>query len=357
MITKPYANRARSPDPRQRAGDDAERQMAHYLHRAFQQHPSVFVLHGLRLRDDAQAEQDGSPGVCQIDHLLVHRHGMFIVESKSVTDEVRVRADRSHGDEWTRVYRGGEMGMPSPIRQAQRQADFLRAYLRHHDDRLLGRVPVGLRTIARVVAGSDQRGFGKMPIQAMIAISDGGIIRRLDGWQEPTEPFRVFVTKADLIPSKVDEELRRHRKALSNPLPLPTREYGLWFMTEDEASGVADFLAERHVEQPTGSESATLTASDQPRSSDSAKARGNGANDAPPVCRHCSSIDLTANWGKFGYYWRCGACGKNTSMPTVCSSCGAKGRRDAGPRIRKQGPSYFRDCRGCGISERIWTQS
>ena len=357
MITKPYANRARSPDPRQRAGDDAERQMAHYLHRAFQQHPSVFVLHGLRLRDEAQAEQDGSPGVCQIDHLLVHRRGIFIVESKSVRGEVRVRDDGSHGDEWTRVYRGREEGMKSPILQAQRQADFLRAYLGHHDDRLLGRMPVGLRTIERVVAGSSQRGFDVMPIQIMVAISDGGTIRRIGGWKEDTKPFRVVLTKADLIPSKVDEELRRHRKG-RNPLALPQGQYGLWDMTEDEASGVADFLAEHHVERPTGSESATPTAPDrQQRSSDSAKARGNGANAALPACRHCSSIDLTANWGKFGYYWRCGACGKNTSMPTVCSSCGANGRRDASPRIRKQGPSYFRDCRGCGTSERIWTQS
>ncbi len=253
MITKPYTSRPPHPAPRQRAGDAAERQMAHYLHRAFSDDPSVHVLHGLRLEDGTRPEQDGSPGVCQIDHLLVHAHGAFIVESKSVTGEVQVRPDGSGGDEWSRINSRGEQGMKSPIAQARRQADFLRAYLGRHDERLLGRAPVGLRTLARVVAGSDQRGFGAMPIQVVVAISDGGIIRRLDGWEAPTKPFQVFVTKADLVPSKIAEELRRHRKGLIKGLsPLSDDDYGLWRMTRQEASQVAEFLAARHVDRSGG---------------------------------------------------------------------------------------------------------
>ncbi len=77
--------------------------MAHYLHRRFKGDPEAHVLHGLRIEDPDQPEQDGSPGVCQIDHLIVHRWGIFIVESKSVTEAVRVRPDGSGGDEWSRV--------------------------------------------------------------------------------------------------------------------------------------------------------------------------------------------------------------------------------------------------------------
>ena len=54
-------------------------------------------------------------GVCQIDHLIVHRWGTFIVESKSAMEEVHVGPDGTGGDEWTRVYRGGKAGMASPI--------------------------------------------------------------------------------------------------------------------------------------------------------------------------------------------------------------------------------------------------
>ncbi len=354
MIVKPYAKPPARVDARQRAGHDAERQMAHYLHRAFTDDPTVHVLHCLRLEDEAHTEQDGSPRVCQIDHLLVHRHGMFIVESKSVTGEVRVRADSSLGDEWTRVRRGGEEGMPSPIRQAQRQAHVLLAYLRRHAERLLGRAPVGLRTVAKVLSGSDQRGFGMMPIQVMVAVSDRGVIRRLDGWKEPDKPFRAFVTKADQIQSKVAGELRRHRRALK-PLTLPDGQYGLWSMSEGEARKTAEFLASSHVEPSTAARRHVALGKPLPDSAaDTASARPLVA--ATPSCRHCHSVDLTASWGKFGYYWRCAECGKNTSMSTICSACGAKPRRDAGPRIRKRGPSYFRDCRSCGTSETIWTE-
>ncbi len=326
--------------------------MAHYLHRAFSDDPSVHVLHGLRLEDGTRPEQDGSPGVCQIDHLLVHAHGAFVVESKSVTGEVRVRPDGSGGDEWSRVNSKGEQGMASPIRQAERQADFLRAYVRRHDKHLLGRAPVGLRTLARVVAGSDQRGFGAMPIQVIVAISDTGTIRRLDGWKEPTKPFQVFVTKADLAPGKIAEELRRHRqvKALR---PLSDGDYGLWRMTEQEASQVAEFLEARHVDLSGGQRRrADATAAERRQGSDAA----NGLPATPPSCRHCDSIKLTASWGKYGYYWRCSDCGKNTSMPAICSACGAKGSRNAGPKIHKQGKRYFRACRDCGASETIWTE-
>ena len=95
MIVKPYEQTTVLKDPRQQAGAAAERQIAHYLHRSFKEDQEVYVLHDLRLEDHAQPEHDGSTGVCQIDHLLVHRWGLFIIESKSVTEEVRVRSDGS----------------------------------------------------------------------------------------------------------------------------------------------------------------------------------------------------------------------------------------------------------------------
>lgn len=186
--------------------------MAHYLRRGFREHDDVFVLNDLRLEDRNQPEQDGSPGVCQIDHLVVHRWGLFIVESKSVTEEVRVRSDGSGGDEWTRVYRRKETGMPSPIRQAQRQADFLLEFLQRHREELLGKVPFGGRTIAKVASGTDQRGFKNAPIQLVVAVSDKGRIKRFSGWEERTEPFREFVAKADVVPDKIAQELKAHKR-------------------------------------------------------------------------------------------------------------------------------------------------
>jgi hypothetical protein len=129
--------------------------MAFYLHRAFADDPSVHVLHDLRIVDPFQPEHHDRPGVAQIDHLLIHRLGMFIIESKATSGVITVRPDGHGGDQWTR----GPEGMPSPIRQAERQAAFLRVFLQRNRESLLGKVMPGLRTAMELVVGTDQRGF------------------------------------------------------------------------------------------------------------------------------------------------------------------------------------------------------
>ena len=249
MIVKPYIEPTRSRDPRERAGAAAERQMAHYLHRKFQDDPAVCVLHQLRIEDAGQPEQDGSAGVCQIDHLVVHRWGFFLVESKSVTEAVRVRSDGDGGEEWSRTYRGEQLGMPSPIRQAKRQSEFLRTLLQRQRERLVGRFPTGMRTIAKTLGDGDQRGFRYAPMQLVIAVSDRGRIERLDGWKPPRKPFRVFVKKADLVPEEIERELDRHRTGANLLHVKPVGEYGIWSMRAEEVPLVARFLAGLHVDR------------------------------------------------------------------------------------------------------------
>ncbi len=349
MIVRPYEQTASHRDRRQRAGAAAEEQMAHYLNRDFRDDEQVFVLSGIRLEDREQPEQDGSPGVCQMDHLVVHRWGLFIVESKSVSREVRVRPDGSGGDEWTRVYRGKETGMPSPIQQAQRQSNFLRTFLQRHREDLLGKMPLGTRTIAKVATGSDQRGFKHAPIQLIVAVSDKGRIKRVGGWKEPSDPLRVFVAKADLVGDKISQELKAHRKATGSG-------YGRWSMEAGEARGVAEFLADAHVAHsgpPTTRRkgSAPRQTHKRPRDKPASAERSQNAS-----CKYCGSKDLAARSGQYGYYWKCGACDKNTAMPAVCPTCGAKKGRDNGVRVRKDKDTYFRDCEACGTSETIWIE-
>lgn len=349
MIVKPYEQAAVLKDRRQRSGAVAEKQMAFYLNRDFRDNEQVFVVNGIRLEDREQPEQDGSPGVCQIDHLVVHRWGLFIVESKSVTEEVVIRSDGSGGDEWTRRYRGKESGMPSPIQQAQLQSKFLREFLQRHREDLLGRMPLGTRTIAKVATRTDQRGFKHAPIQLIVAVSDKGRIKRVGGWEEPRDPLRVFVAKADLVGDKIDQELKAHRKATGSG-------YGRWSMKAAEAREVAEFLAAQHTDRsgtPPARPNKTAPNQSPSRPWSQADSTGRSPNAA---CKHCGSEDLAARSGQYGYYWKCGACDENTTMPVVCSSCGAKKGKDNGARIRKEKKTYFRECGACGLSEPIWIE-
>jgi len=246
MIIKSPSETSPSTDALLRAGQEAERQMAFYLHRAFATAPDIHILNDLRIEDPNQPDSSGAPGVCQIDHLAIHQWGVFIIESKSVTDRVSVRADDTGGDEWTRRYRGRDHGFQSPIQQARRQAEFLRAFLQTYRESLLGKQPTGLRAISKLVTGSDQRGFRNMPAQIIVAISDNGDIKRAKGWKEPTQPFRTFVTKADLVPDKIKSELAQHASS-ARLLGEAKGDYGAWSMKPDEAQAVAHFLASRHA--------------------------------------------------------------------------------------------------------------
>ncbi|MEM1422937.1 MAG: nuclease-related domain-containing protein, partial [Planctomycetota bacterium] len=147
MIVKNYETPGKAPkDARRTAGHDAEQQMAHYLAREFESASDVAVLHGLRLVDDTRTDVGGGPMVAQIDHLVLHRCGALIVESKSCAGSVKIAGSSSGRDEWTIMTRREKRwrGMPSPIQQANRQAQVLRRVLQGRRDEVLGKALFGL---------------------------------------------------------------------------------------------------------------------------------------------------------------------------------------------------------------------
>lgn len=60
------------------------------------------------------------------------------------------------------------------------------------------------------------------------------------------------------------------------------------------------------------------------------------------VCRHCGSGRLHAQYGRFGYFFRCIDCTENTPIDKRCLVCGKEGR------VRKAGLDFYLDCEGCG---------
>lgn len=352
MIVKPASTGPLSAVARQRAGEEAERQMAFYLHRAFANSPGIYVLNDLRIEDPDQPAFGDRVAACQIDHLVVHRLGMIIIESKSLRGTVHVRDDGYGGDIWTRSVHGVTEGISSPFQQARRQAEFLRAYLQNRRDILVGKFAPGFRTIAKIVHGTDQRGFRLMPIQIIVAYADSSDLRELKGWLPPSEPFRSYITKADLVVEKVQNEIRDHDRNAANLL-TSRGPYGLWSLARGEAGEIAQYLCDQHA--PLSTPPSPMLAREVSRAG-SERVPSVQAPASRASCKACRGVSLTACWGKYGYYWKCNDCGTNTAMPTVCSACGTEGVRGQQVRIRKEGPKYFRVCDLCGIEERIWTE-
>ncbi|BCM24074.1 nuclease-related domain-containing protein [Methyloradius palustris] len=207
-----------SRDPRLRAGEDAEKQMAFYLQRAFAKKNDCFVLNDLRVTH--------SGDTAQVDHLIVTQFGLFIIESKSVHGKITI----NEFNEWSRTFNKVAEGMPSPVLQAEAQGSVLKELLKAHKEQLLG----------KVIFGKVQKGFLNCPVFVYVAISDSGIIDRK---KEVPELF-----KADQISKQILtelESLKKKNNPLSLSLSLP------WEMELSEVKIVAEFLLSQHQPKPT----------------------------------------------------------------------------------------------------------
>jgi len=348
MIVKEYEEKPQSNNRAIQAGQKAEKQMAFYLRRAFGAHDGLLVLNDVRIVDPAQqTESLLGEDACQIDHLVLHRWGMFIIESKSAIGRVSIRSDGSGGDEW--VF--GSQGRGSPLKQAEMQAAYLRTFISNNDSQLLGRFPKGTRTLAKLINGSDQRGVQRMPMQPIVALSDSATIERGE-WKEPAEPFQTYVCKADLVPDKILTELNRHRSA-AKVLSKGDGDYGMWSINSEEVEAIAKFLCESHTPRMSSVPKRVVSPGRCGPTCSSVKAGDVGDC---PKCKECGSRDLSARSGRFGYYWLCRQCNASTSMSKICGVCGVDGKKSKEVRVRKDGPKYFRSCASCGIEECIWTE-
>lgn len=328
MITLDYRDaHPGTKDERRAAGQDAEQHMAHYLNRAFEKSDDVALLHGLRLVDETRRDVDGGPVVAQMDHLVLHRFGAFIVESKSLKGLVRVRPSPSGGGEWSHQPPSAKApkGINSPIEQGIRQAEVLRGVLINNKCDLLGKM-----------LGMKQKGFDYMPIQVIVAFGSEATIDR-EGWNAPEKPFRCAVEKADNVCAVIKQELKRHKRGNRMFAMNPRNDYGLWTMGPDEFERVGAFLLEQH--RPRKGPAPTKQRSSTPLGSEA-------------KCKECGSTkDLKGLSGPFGPYWKCLVCGANTKMPRICSACGCD-EKDA-VRVRQRKGEFVRCCGACGVDEVI----
>jgi len=283
------------------AGLAAEKQMAFYLKRAFGDDPNVLVLNNMRLLmgDDA----------AQIDHLLLHEFGVIIIESKSVTSQVIIN---EHG-EWSRLFDGASKGMPSPVLQAKRQAEFLSRYLEPHTEVLLKKL-LGI-----------QMTFDKMPIHVVVAISDSGIINRPKNNLDELE----YVCKADRAVERIREIIDWYRKKNSALISM-----GPYILGKSARERISQFLLFNHtpVKSSVPSEAVNKVKTEY------------SASKSLPTCKHCNGTKIEVLYGKYGYYLKCSDCGGNTAIRENCSACGKQ------LRVRKEKERFFLECSDCDTS-------
>ena len=306
MIAKALAPLT-TTDRRRQAGHDAEAQLAFYLKRTFEHEPNIHVLNVIRLetRDDA----------AQLDHLVIHPYGMIVIESKSVTGEVRINAR----GEWSRSYRGRYQGMPSAKLQADRQVLFLHRYLDAHAKQLRGRGTT----------------FAGMPVDVLVAVSDDALIHR------PKNVELDYLVKAEQVPDRV-RWLVAERKPKRGFLGLGKDGFAF---ADGELSGVTAFLCHRHA--PLTFDAAATRAEPVIPVTPPTQADLSTPQTHDYHCKHCRSTNLEVRWGH-SYHFKCRDCDKNTAILRTCDGCRKQ------ERVRKEGAKFYGECAPCGRSARFF---
>jgi hypothetical protein len=307
-------------DKRGEAGRRAEEQMAFYLREAFRRDETVKIFNDLSFDDDGIKHQ--------IDHLVLHRRTLIIVESKSVTTEVAV----NKRGEWTRLWYGRWNGMASPVEQAKRQAAALRQHLNHRSQQLSQ-------------SGKKDR-LLDLPIAAFVAISDQG------RWSSDgiTSPLPVY--KADLISDAIRAEIREHEKA-GRLFARPNGTYGQ-FQLHD----VTFARLEQHLQLHTGRSLAPAAAKETARvgvplaTENPPLSTGSAAPDQSNYtfgCTGCHGENGEAKPGVKGRhaYIRCLDCGKNNAAAKQCKYCGSTSYETSLLQA-----TLYRRCLACGASVR-----
>ena len=298
-----------SKDKFSQAGHKAEKNMAHYLSIAFKNPEDILVLNGIRLKS-----HDDS---AQIDHLIIHRYGMIIIESKSAVGTIEIN---DHG-EWSRP--GYDKGMASPVEQAHRQAVFLRSYLNRS---VLNPPNDPWKSFFREIT------YDHVQVDVLVAISDTGRIER------PPNLKIQEVHKADMIPAKVKEIIAHYRK-LDSPFSLTLANTPLKISPE-LMMDIARFLKRSHV--PKEQVGRSQTRQQKVTSGRPTRAR------TEFTCRNCGSTNMSIQYGKWGYYFRCGKCSKTMSITEYCPICGQQSR------LHKAGNRFYILCKQCNTSSEFF---
>lgn len=274
-----------------KAGRAAEEQMAFYFKRFFGNEPDILVLNGIRLEADGDA--------AQMDHLVIHAHGLAIVESKSVVGKLQIKDD----GQWIRWYNNQSKGMASPITQARLQEKFLRTYL--------GK------------ASNNPVLFEKFPVDLYVAISDSGVIL----W--PKSGPIPGVCKADQVPDKILASRKAAQAAGAPELAVAGREKIAAFLVASNKP--LDKIVEVAPQAENKPVIAQAVAEYQAESV---------ATSEKPSCKHCGSASLEIRFGRT-YYFHCLSCEKNSPIKEMCPKCNELAK------LRKQKKEFFLECEKC----------
>lgn len=331
-----------------RAGVKGEEESAYLIDFQLKGSEKTAVIHDLRV-------QLGDGRVAQIDHLLIHRTLRFyILETKHFSHGVKITDEGEflRWNDWKKTYEG----MPSPIEQNERHAAVLRT--------LLSKLGMGEPKIESMILIAPQARIDRSKrfnsdrvvkadqfLTAMQKNLDNtNILSLLGGFAKATfsEPIADIAKKLIRLhrPITIDYAAKfglTDTSQIPNAAPLTATQFGHSTLRPvPVAVGPAPPAVSSGGMATQFGHSALSTPVVAP------------AVQPPPVapayqCRKCQSTDISIQYGKFGYYFKCDGCDGNTPIKL---DCGKEGHKE---RLRKNGLRFYRECADCQSSAIYFT--
>ena len=332
-----------SKNVRQIAGDKQEKDVAFFLRRAYKNDEKVFVFNDLRFEHNDE--------IAQIDHLILYPYGFVLIESKSITGEIKI----NNNQEWTRSYRQQWSGIRSPIKQVELQEKLLRELLLDNKEQLMPKFLFGIL----------QQGFKGRCWDHICAVSSNAIVHR----DEIPNVISKKLVKSEFVVDKLTKLMNIPKNKIITTLKAGDSRPE--FSTES-MNKISDFLIQHHKpinpqQAELDSSKSTLIHSDQiienkqnkatdyiekPITREVTQSTKEPEKTQTLACKKCNNIEgLQGAWGKFGYYVKCSSCNTNTAMKQNCPSCDSKNTK-----INKQKEHYYLTCQDCNTHIEIFTQ-
>lgn len=299
-----------------RAGIKGEQDAAYLINFDLEKSQNTVVIHDLRLEINGR--------VAQLDHLLIHRTlNVFVLETKHLHAGMRI-TETGEFESWNAFKKCYE-GMPSPFAQNDRHITVLK------------------EALARIDMPS-KMGLRLSPIyHSYVLVSPKSRIDR------PKKFDTSHVIKADMIGKTINNTFEKAgvldvfgglARIMSSEALVKAGETLLRMHHPASFDYAARFGIKAQQQAPL-SQPVVQTAPPVIQKS--------SAQQSQQACRECKSPNLSIQYGKFGYYFKCSDCDANTPIKI---SCGKNGHKE---RIRKDGLRFYRECADCGTSSLYFT--
>lgn len=314
-----------------KAGLKAEKDAAYLIDFDYEKSTNWAVIHDLRLEVGGR--------VAQIDHLLINRFlEVYVLETKSFHSTLRITDE---GEFLRRVDAENKFkGMPSPLEQNERHIAVLKDAFREIE--LPTRLGVKLfpTFYSLILVSAEAVVERPRKFDTSRVIKSDSLKRIIDKQMDEEGLLATIGSMARLVDKGTLYAIGRRLANMHKPL-IPTPEANEMTMVVAQTSST-----------PSRAKSASTIGSGPLVSPASVKVSGPLVQPAAtqaelsmaPKCKQCAKSAGSIQYGQYGYYFKCGDCGGNTSMKWECGTPGHK------PRVRKDGPKFYRECEGCKIS-------